>query len=197
MEQAFEDIRIVDLDTRRTTWSRVHESMRVVFLRLNRAPPDMEWARLFHEERESRINPLRCGLWIEDDAISFDCLLGDVERGHIPDIQRSIDFANRRYREVLVQRESARRERHTETVNEAETLAAMRTRVRQAMGTPPLRKESAAPTPASPSPATPNPIPDVDGAGSLLAEELERRREALRAQYRAAAKSKEKSRGDD
>ncbi len=132
MEPAFEDIRIVDLDTRRTTWSRVHESMRVVYLRLNRAPPDMEWPRLFHEERESRINPLRCGLWIEDDSISFDCLLGDVETVHIPDIQRSIDFANRRYREVLVKRESARRERHAETVSEADVLAAMRTRVRMA-----------------------------------------------------------------
>ena len=63
MQPAFEDIRIVDLDTRRTTGSRVHESMRVVYLRLDRVPPDREWIRLFHEERESRINPLRCGLW--------------------------------------------------------------------------------------------------------------------------------------
>ena len=55
----FVDVRIVDIDLRRTTWSRVHESMRVVFLRLNRAPPDLDWTRLFNEERESRINLLQ------------------------------------------------------------------------------------------------------------------------------------------
>ena len=97
----FVDVRIVDIDLRRTTWSRVHESMRVVFLRLNRAPPDLDWTRLFNEERESRINLRRCGLWIEDDLIGFDCLLHEVEAHHLPDIQRSIDYANRRYREVL------------------------------------------------------------------------------------------------
>jgi hypothetical protein len=182
--------------------------MRVVYLRLSREPPDMEWARLFHEERESRINPLRCGLWIEDDSISFDCLLRDVESGHIPDIQRSIDFANRRYREVLQQREKQRRERREETSSEAEVLAAMRLRVRAGAGetTP---KQANARTPehepsslrdsvqshaAAPAPATQQPVTTT----TSLEEELERRRQSLRAQYRAAATNpKEKPRGDD
>lgn len=204
--EAFEDIRIVDLDTRRTTWSRVHESMRVVYLRLNRAPPDMEWARLFHEERESRINPLRCGLWIEEDSISFDCLLRDVESGHMPDIQRSIDFANRRYREVLKVREQQRRERHEETTSEAEILAAMRLRVRAGAGEPapilPPRAESTSIAPreaarmheAAAAAASRQPTSTT----ASLEEELERRRLSLRAQYRAAATNpKEKIRGND
>jgi hypothetical protein len=210
MEQAFEDLRIVEHDTRRTTWSRVHESMRVVYLRLNSAPPDMEWTRLFHEERESRINPLRCGLWIEEDSISFDCLLRDIESGHIPDIQRSIDFANRKYREVLTLREQQRRERHDENVDEAQTLATLRARVRAIAGEPAPKPAPARvrdhdraspgdvpPTQArdvQPAPATQQPTPIT----ASFDEELERRRQLLRAQYRAAAKNpKEKDRGDD
>ena len=65
--RAFGDIRIVDLDTRRTTGSR-NESMRVVYRRLDRAAGPSGSA-LFHEERESRIN--RCAAaWIGDDSIN-------------------------------------------------------------------------------------------------------------------------------
>ncbi len=183
MLPAFEDIRIVDLDTRRTTGSRVHESMRVVCLRLDRAPPDREWIRLFHEERESRINPLRCGLWIEDDSISFDCLLRDVESGHLPDIQRSIEYANRRYREVLAQRRDERLASADGSRDEVAALAALRERVRA----------GAAATPASP---VPPPAPSDDAAD--VEAELRRRRLSLRERYRAALaqQRKESPRGD-
>ncbi len=190
MDGEFEDIRIVDLDLRRTTWSRVHESMRVVFLRLNRAPPDLDWTRLFHEERASRINARRCGLWIEDDYISFDCLLADVETHHVPDIQRSIDFANRQYRDVLAKRARERDARSAETQAEAAALAALRERVRATFGTDAVAQP---------------PGPDRHGSDALAAPatepaeapdpELERRRQALRERYRAALAARPPSGG--
>src|SRR4029079_17162070 len=102
---SFEEIAIVDLDLAKTTWSRVHSSMRTLYLRLTREP-ETSWVRFFHEERESRIVLKRHGLWIEDGYIVFDCLLEDVEEYHLPDFRLSVAYANEKYRELL----EARRE---------------------------------------------------------------------------------------
>ena len=170
MESEFVDVRIVDLDTRRTTWSRVHDTMRVVFLRLNKAPPDLDWTRLFNEERESRINLRRCGLWIEDDSIGFDCLLHEVEAHHLPDIQRSIDYANKRYREVLTQRDRAKREWSDDSQAESSVLKSLRDRVRAAaeVATP------AAPTPKPAAMPARDPAPVIEAIAPTLDPRTER-----------------------
>jgi hypothetical protein len=95
LDASAEPVRILDLDVAKTTGSRVHASMRMVHLKRNREPHP-RWIRFFHEERESRINPRRAGIWIEDGCIAFDCLLPDVETHHLPDIRRSVAFANER-----------------------------------------------------------------------------------------------------
>jgi len=218
VEDDFVDVRIVDLDLRRTTWSRVHETMRVVFLRLNRAPPDLEWTRLFNEERESRINLRRCGLWLEEEYIGFDCLLHEVEAHHLPDIQRSIDYANRRYREVLLQRDRARREWSDESQAEASLLRSLRARLQASAAeslAKPAKVEESAPVkieePVAIAPAVPpdllpieTPVPEpAPNATTVEApsfdQELELRRQSLRDRYRAAltAKTKETPSGDN
>jgi hypothetical protein len=215
VEDDFVDVRVVDLDLRRTTWSRVHDTMRVVFLRLNRAPPDLEWTRLFNEERESRINLRRCGLWLEDEFIGFDCLLHEVEAHHLPDIQRSIDYANRRYREVLLQRDRARREWSDESQAEASVLRSLRARLQAAAAGSEAKPAQTAkpvvvetPPPVALAPAVPAdllpieiPVPQPDATtveAPSFDQELELRRQSLRDRYRAAltAKTKETPRGD-
>jgi hypothetical protein len=125
----FTDIVIVDLDVNRTTWSRVHSSMRTLHLKLNR-DPNPEWIRLFFEERNSRVELKRHGLWIEDGYIVFDCLLIDVDDYHLPDIRQSIDYANARSR-VLVEARHAEVERlRDEAQNEAHMLGALRASIR-------------------------------------------------------------------
>src|SRR3569833_754744 len=88
----FEDITIVDLDLKKTTWSRVHSSMRTLYMKLSREP-DLEWLRFFNTEREARVVPTRHGMWIEEGYIFFDCLLLNVERFLLPDFLLSIDYA--------------------------------------------------------------------------------------------------------
>lgn len=130
---SFEEIAIVDLDLVKTTWSRVHSSMRTLYLRLTREP-EMAWVRFFHEERESRIVLKRHGLWIEDGYIVFDCLLEDVENYHLPDFRLSVAYANQKYLEMLaVRREQGEQQRDDARVEEQE-LAALRARIRG--GTP-------------------------------------------------------------
>src|SRR6478752_10118067 len=109
-----EDIAIIDLDLPRTTWSRVHSSMRTLYLKLSREP-DTAWIRFFHEERESRVVIKRHGLWIEDGYIVFDCLLADVETHHLPDFRASIDYANQKSRELVATRreQSEQQQRNT------------------------------------------------------------------------------------
>lgn len=156
----FSDIHIVDLDTRKTSWSRVHESMRVVYLKLDREPPDPRWVRLFQEERESRINPRRCGLWVENDYICFDCMLDEVEYIHLPDIQKSIDFANLRYRELLNAEAKRFQQAASDIAQEAVDLALLRQRVRDRVGaTAADTSTTAAPAdrtrPLTPAPSAP------------------------------------------
>jgi hypothetical protein len=126
----FEDVRIVDLDLSRTTWSRVHDSLRVMFLRLDREPPDTDWPRLFFEERESRIVARRRGLWIEENHISFDALPEEVEKIHLPDIRQSIAYANRKYRELARERRLNRLASLAGQRSERDEMLALQERVR-------------------------------------------------------------------
>lgn len=158
----FEDIRIVDLDLARTTWSRVHESLRVMFLRLDREPPDTDWPRLFFEERETRIVARRRGLWIEENYISFDSLPEEVEKIHLPDIRQSIAYANRKYRELCVERRLKRLENLAEQRSERDEMLSLQARIRgllsgegeSASGAPPVSAAAAAARPAAPAPRT-------------------------------------------
>ncbi len=156
-----EPIRILDLDVAKTTWSRVHESMRVVHLKLNRQP-DLPWSKFFHEERESRIGARRRGLWIEDGYIAFDCLLVDVESHHLPDIRRSLDYANERALALVAARIRERGAQGASDRSERLELEGLRKRVREAVDP----RARPAPPPAAPAPATPV-LPVVDAAPPL------------------------------
>lgn len=158
----FEDIRIVDLDLAKTTWSRVHESLRVMFLRLDREPPDTDWPRLFFEERETRIVARRRGLWIEENYISFDSLPEEVEKIHLPDIRQSIAYANRKYRELCVERRLKRLENLAEQRSERDEMLSLQARIRgllsgegeSASGAPPVSAAAARPAATAPAPRT-------------------------------------------
>jgi hypothetical protein len=203
--EEFTDIVIVDLDVNRTTWSRVHSSMRTLHLKLNR-DPNPEWTRLFFEERNSRVELKRHGLWIEDGYIVFDCLLIDVDDYHLPDIRQSIDYANARSR-VLVEARHAEAERlRGEAQSEAHMLGALRASIRT-----PTRHEAPASAPApvaapaapvaepeataaaavesGPRPGAEEPMPPQEQVEPLHAEReavLEERRNNWRARFRAA-----------
>lgn len=128
MDASADDIRIVDLDVARTQPSRVHAAMRVIHLKLDRAP-DPAWVRFFHEERESRIAVRRCGLWIEDRWIAFDCLPEEIESHHLPDILRSLAWANARHREWVAERRANRAGDAALAQAERRTLEALRERL--------------------------------------------------------------------
>jgi hypothetical protein len=129
MTVSFEDISIVDLDLKKTTWSRVHSSMRTLYLKLSREP-EIGWTRFFHEERESRVVLKRHGLWIEDGYIVFDCLLEDVEKYHLPDFRPSVVYANGKYRELLQARRDDNEQMRENARDEQEELADLRERIR-------------------------------------------------------------------
>lgn len=208
MQTEFEDIRIIDLDLSRTTWSRVHEDLRVMFLRLSRRPPDTDWPRLFFEERDRRIVARRRGLWIEDEYISFDSLPAEVEKVHIPDIRLSIDYANRKYRELCWQRRLKRLEELAGRASEQDEMRALQQRVRGLLGdvqlaAPPAAaklEQAAAAGAAAAATATALPLPQAAAAEPQPAaappatplSEFERRRDALKQHFRSAAANQDK-----
>ncbi|HEY7872307.1 MAG TPA: hypothetical protein VIC31_06255 [Rudaea sp.] len=198
----FNDIVIVDLDVNRTTWSRVHSSMRTLHLKLNR-DPNPEWSRLFYEERNSRVELKRHGLWIEDGYIVFDCLLIDVDDYHLPDIRQSIDYANARSRVLVEARHTEAERLRGEAQNEAHMLGALRAVIRTPTAAPvadpvPVAEPAkavepvatAAVTVATESEAEPEvPTPPEAHIEPLHAEReavLEERRNDWRARFRAA-----------
>ena len=180
MAAEFIDIAIVDLDLAKTTWSRVHSSMRTLYLRLSREP-ELPWIRFFHEERESRVVIKRHGLWIEDGYIVFDCLLADVETHHLPDFRQSLDYANQKSRELIATHRKQSRQRKADELTEREQLATLRGRIR--VGDPPRQPGSAAAiAPADTSTA-----------------DFESKRKDWRARFRRALKNrnKEPERGNE
>ncbi|HET7065618.1 MAG TPA: hypothetical protein VFI49_15195 [Rudaea sp.] len=193
MSADFTDIGIVDLDLKKTTWSRVHSSMRTLYLGLSREP-DLAWIRFFHEERESRIVIKRHGLWIEDSYIVFDCLLPDVETHHLPDFRASIDYANRKSRElVAARREQSEQQQHS-TRAEQRRLAELRARIRSAGQSSETMARAAAPeTIIEPGPAESS----VDAANGSAG--FDSKRNEWRARFRAAltTRAKEPDRGND
>jgi hypothetical protein len=186
-----EDIDIVDLDLPRTTWSRVHSSMRTLYLKLSREP-DTAWIRFFHEERESRVVIKRHGLWIEEGNIVFDCLLDDVETHHLPDFRLSVEFANNKYRELMQARRDEGEQNRQDAFDEKNELIALRARIRGEGEAPALVPEQRA------SDAVELPLPDAASANDDLAD-FTARRDEWRARFRAALASatKESDRGND
>lgn len=154
-DEEFQDIRIIDLDLSKTTWSRVHETLRVMFLRLDRPPPDTDWSRLFFEERDTRIVARRRGLWIEENYISFDSLPDEVEKIHLPDIRLSIAYANRKYRELALERRLKRQEDQAGQRSERDEMLALRARVRGILDDPSVA--TALPVAATPAPVVAKP----------------------------------------
>lgn len=171
-----EPVRIEDLDVSKTTWSRVHESMRVVHLKLSRQP-DPQWIRFFHQERESRINARRAGIWIEDGYIAFDCLLPDVETHHLPDIRRSLAFANERMQELIAARIRERGAQQSADRGERRELEQLRQRVRDLVDPGAV----AAPTSAPPGPAPVAASPAAAAGGSAVERRLGEPRESAAA----------------
>ena len=178
MSAGFQDITIVDLDVHKTTWSRVHSSMRTLYLKLSREP-DQAWSRFFFEERASRVELKRHGLWIEEGYIVFDCLLDDVDNYHLPDIRQSVTYANNKSRELAEARRAESERAREDTQIEQQELAALRARIRGGE-----ESESAHPdlTPPAPPVDTPPPAP----AASSIETEFEERRKDWRTRFRIA-----------
>jgi hypothetical protein len=129
-QPGFEDVKILDLDVSRTTWSRVHDSMRIVYFKLSAAPPDLVWVRYFFEERESRVMLRRGGFWLEGAWISLDCLPKEIESHHMPDIQQSVAYANRKYREHLETRRAEQERAHHAERKDLDELEQVRKRLK-------------------------------------------------------------------
>jgi hypothetical protein len=153
MAPAYEDIVIVDLDVQKTTWSRVHSAMRTLYLRLSR-DPDLAWNKFFFEERNSRVEVKRHGLWIEDGYIVFDCLLIDVDNHHLPDIRRSIAYANERARELRQAQQDEREQLKAKARDEAEMLKALRANIREERPDSDTDPTALFETPSAPEPDT-------------------------------------------
>jgi len=168
----FTDIGIVDLDLKKTTWSRVHSSMRTLYLGLSRVP-DLAWTRFFHEERESRIVIKRHGLWIEDGYIVFDCLLADVEKHHLPDFRLSIAYANRKSHELVTAQKHRREESHHNTRAEQRRLLQLREHIRDEQE-PATDTEAASAGSDGLALAMAPALPLADGNGSGVAARVER-----------------------
>ena len=195
MSADFTDIGIVDLDLKKTTWSRVHSSMRTLYLGLSREP-DLAWIRFFHEERESRIVIKRHGLWIEDAYIVFDCLLPDVEPHHLPDFRTSIAYANRKSRELeATQREQSEQQRRG-TRAEQRRLTELRARIRGTGSAKDATPRATVPEQTVESaPAELSTVADAEVNGP----EFDSKRNEWRARFRAAltTRAKEPDHGND
>jgi len=192
MSSDFEDIEIVDLDVAKTTWSRVHSSMRTVYLKLSREP-NVAWTRHFLEERERRINPKRHGLWIEDDYVVIDCLVNEVESHHLPDVRLSAAYANRKCRERIDRHRESIEEARDDALTEQQALASLRERIRAAAPSSKSAPEQAG-TDRKQSFAH-----AFDATRDSVAKALATKRGDWQARFRAAlaSRKKESERGND
>lgn len=146
MNADFQDITIFDLDVHKTTWSRVHSSMRTLYLKLSREP-DQAWSRFFFEDRTARVEVKRHGLWIEEGYIVFDCMLEDVDSHHLPDIRQSVAYANRRSHELAEARRAENERARAATRNEQRALDDLRARIRGERTRSPVVAPAPAPEP--------------------------------------------------
>ena len=195
MSADFADIAIVDIDLKKTTWSRVHSSMRTLYLKLS-AQPDLDWIRFFREERESRIVVKRHGLWIENGYVVFDCLLADVEKHHLPDFRKSIEYANEKSRELKAQRQQERRRLEDDERDEERRLRTLRAHIR---GESSAGARAASGSARAADPVAPGRAPAKAATTKSADAGFESRRIELRTRFRAALKSRktESDRGND
>jgi hypothetical protein len=113
---AVENVKIVALNTGRTTESESGSAMRQMYLTLSETPPH-NWHLFFDKEREFPRHSMWRRAWVEHDHIVIDCVPDELEQYHLEDLKTDIANANENYRIAL---EAQRKKNDAQAKIEAE-----------------------------------------------------------------------------
>jgi len=126
----------------------------------------------------------------------FDCLLDDVERHHLPDFRASIDYANRKSRELVARHREQSEQQRRSTRAEQRRLAELRACIR---GTGPSNDAMA--RAAAPETIVEPVLAEVAAAENAAHgdDNFDSKRKEWRSRFRAAltTRAKEPDRGND
>jgi hypothetical protein len=93
------EIKIIDLDTKRTKPSRKGSSMRHMYLELSDSP-SAEWRKFFDAERSFPRHSMWRGAWIEGKYIVVDCVPEEIA-SHLADLKQDVASSNRKLNEAI------------------------------------------------------------------------------------------------
>jgi hypothetical protein len=114
MTRPFTDIRITGLNADATEQSPTAPGLRLMYLSLSEAPPDV-WCQIFAAERQFPRHSMWRRAWTDGASIVVDCVPEELEQHHLRDVKEDVANSNAKFRDFLTQ--EARR---TEAAQQAE-----------------------------------------------------------------------------
>lgn len=110
MTKEFEDIRIVSMDDASSHWPDPKVAMFNIVLNLSSSAP-YEWANYFNQRWKQHIYMAKRSASVSGGKLQIYCVPDELEKDHIPELNKIISETNYAYRTFLntrIQEEAAR-----------------------------------------------------------------------------------------
>jgi hypothetical protein len=125
----FEDIKIIDWDVNKTRPSDKGSEMRQVYLKLS-STPTQTWRDFFNQSTQLTIDSMKRETWLEGEYIVIDCVPDELEKHHLKNLKKHVQFANENYRKYIEQSNNETEEYALKQKNEKEKLNELKKRLK-------------------------------------------------------------------
>lgn len=115
MSNNFEDIKIIAFDDKATYRSDPNSALMHVVLNLSASAP-YEWSNYFNQRWKSHLYMMKRNASVSGKRLEIYCVPDELQKDHIPELNKVIAETNQAYRQYLVQ---AKREADAQAEREA------------------------------------------------------------------------------
>jgi hypothetical protein len=124
-----EDIKIISLDVDKTRPSSRGSEMRHLYLKLS-STPTQTWMDFFEQSKHLTIEGTERETWFEGNYIVVDCVPDELEKHHLNNLKKHIQFANENYRKFIEESSKKTQDYTIKQKNEKEKLEELKKRLK-------------------------------------------------------------------
>lgn len=128
MSDQFTDLRIISLDDKASGPSGQGALFRLVLKLSESAPP--EWEDYFNRAWEQHLYMMKRRASVSGDQLEIVCMPDELEKDHIPELNKVINETNRAYRGYLQERQQHEATQTQEAQRQREMLSNLKGRLK-------------------------------------------------------------------
>lgn len=129
MSEDFKDIKITGMDERASNRPDPNKALFNIILNLSASAP-YEWADYFNSRWQQHIYMMKRRASVSGGRLTIYCVPDELEKDHIPEINKVIAETNQRYREYLSSKKIEEQRKKKEEEAEKEALSSLKERLK-------------------------------------------------------------------